>query len=157
MRTARVKLQAITIAVLLLSACAGNRAPTQIAGDVAHNGTIVVNSVDTLQKFVASQEAAGRIPRNTAATAMEAIGRSLKAAQTAGQYLDKLVKLPSGNASDPIIQQIQDALTVASSEAALALVPIGDESTRMQIARLIGEINKAIGQVNGFILSRRQG
>lgn len=155
-RVTHVRIASVLAALLILPACAGNRSPAAIAGDVAHNGTIVVNAVDALQKFIATQEAAGRVPRNQAVTAMEAIGRSLNAAKSAGEYLDKLVKLqPSSSESASVIQQIQSALELASSEAALSLVPVGDEATRSQIARLIGEINKAIGQVNGFILSRR--
>jgi hypothetical protein len=147
----------VLVAVLMLAtACAGNRSPVAIAGQVAHQGTPVIEAVDAVQRYIAAQETAGVIPRNQAVTAMEAIGKSLAAAEKAGSYLDAIVRLPANSAeSDPLMKQLQDALAVASSQAALSLVPIGSEPTRQQVGKLLVSVSNAIAQVNNIILSRR--
>ena len=128
----RFKSQIVLVAVLMLaSACTGNRRPAQIAGDVAHNGQIVVDAVDKTQRFIVEQEAAGRIPRNETVDAMKAIGAALAAAKQASGYLDQIVKLDPGSAAtDPLLKQLQDALALASTQTALAIVPIGNPTVR---------------------------
>lgn len=149
-----IVLFAFIATVVSSQACAGKADPNTVVTSVSNNATVVVQAVDEVQKFIIAEEAAGRIPRNAAVTAMEGIGRSLEASRMAREHVSKLLLLPSGSTeAKPLIVQIQDALTLASSEAAMALVPIGDEAVRKQVGQLLTGVNKAIGEVNKMILA----
>jgi hypothetical protein len=151
-------LVAFAIGTIPTAGCAGKADPPTIATAVSNNATIVVQAIDEVQKFIIEQEAAKRIPRNAAVTAMETIRRALEASRAARGHVEKLLLLPSGSAdAKPLIGQIQDALSLASSEAALALVPIGDEAVRQQIGQLLVSVNKAISEVNKMILASAGG
>ena len=153
MRYAR-KYATLVVVLAFTVACAGNRSPAAIAGTAAHNGTIVITAVDKVQRFIASEEAAGRVPRNEAVTAMEAIGKGLAASKQASGYVEQLSKLdPGSTATEPLIVQLQAALSLASTQSALALVPISNPAIRGQIGLLVGEVNTAIGSVQQIILS----
>lgn len=150
----------ITLALIALtvSACSGNRSPQTIAANTAHNGTILVQSVDEVQKFVIAQEAAGAIPRNTAVTIMEGIGRGLKAARSASGYLDRLASLPTGSSeTGPLVGQIQDALALINKDVVGLVVPGANDAVKQQIATLVAEVNRAITAVQDQIARYKGG
>lgn len=154
MRMRKIRFGLPVLLLLAISACAGKASPATIATTVANNGTLVVQAIDEVQKFVIAQEAEGRIPRNQAVTVMEGIGRALQASKTASGYVDQLIKLPTDSTDQkPLIDKIQDSLAIASSEVGMALVPIDNAEVRAQVGKLAGSVSRAIAEVNKVIVA----
>jgi hypothetical protein len=143
---------ALIVLAALSSSCAGNKSPSTVAANVAHNGTILVKSVDDVQKFVIDQEAKGVIPRNLAVTSMEGIGRGLDAARHVPGALDRLASLPAGSAeAGPIVKEVQDALALVTKDVVSLALPNVPEAVRLQLTTLAAAVNSAISAIQAQI------
>lgn len=150
----------VALVVGFSSGCAENRSPQTIAANAAYNGTILVQSVGDVQKFVIAQEANGTIPRNTAVTAMEAIGRGLDAAQKASDYLKRLNALPNGSSVDEsatLVTQVQESLNLITADVVKLALPGVSDTVQGQIVQLVNAVSQAVNAANAQLLKYKGG
>jgi hypothetical protein len=150
----------VALVIGLGAGCAQNRSPQTIAATAAYNGTILVQSVGDVQKFVIAQEANGTIPRNTAVTAMEAIGRGLDAAQKASDYLKRLNALPTGSSVDEsatLVTQVQESLNLITADVVHLALPGVSDTVQGQIVKLVNAVSSAINAANAQLLKYKGG
>ncbi len=142
----------IVLALVMASACAGNRSPATVAHYGAVNGTILVDAVDKAQDFIIAEEKAGNIPTDQARQSMVYIGKALESAKKAPPLLISLANLPVGSEqSAPIVKQVQDVLLALSTDAGQALIPIKDDGVRKRFAEVLVGVAKAINIVYGWL------
>lgn len=134
-------------------ACAGRSVPTTVAV-VSDNGTRLVQGVKAIAEAVVAGEKGGAITRNNAIKVMTSLDVLVKKAEDASKYLDVLLKATTPAAQTSAATQVQAALDFISSNMFVALVPISDDTLKLNVAGLAGEVSKTVGIINREILGR---
>jgi hypothetical protein len=134
------------------TACATNNAP-QVVTTVSTAGTELMGGIKKFQQAVFDAEAAGKISRNKARTAVEATKTVGDAGQTAAKLLQEYLNARTLAEKQSLAQQIQAALGLVNSGLVQALLPIDDEATRTSLTAFITEIQKTVLNISSQLLA----